>query len=1123
MIPAPAECEKLNDAQKAALDCERDLLVDAGAGAGKTLVLSLRVLALIEEGRARVSEIVAFTFTEKAAAEMRARVQDLLLKRIAQLEHLAAKDSEINERLKRLRAARGEFNLCRISTVHAFCHRLLAEHAWEAGLEPGAPMLEDREQRLTRDAAINRVLTRTRENDDAECASALTRLGAIARLSDLRAMFDRMLRERHEVQPALAHALAAWSDPEAELERRRRAHATLLETALVPALNVLKKLPLKALSSVKAGDTLRGEIEAVMAAARGCPEPESARALAKALLKGDGEPKAFAKGNRKNWASALEAMESALEALREAAALLSEYAGEVLSFELNDEHELRTAATLRDVNCVLSRVLAAYEEERAGSLDYLELELATLKLLRGDEDLREEVCRHARYMLIDEYQDTNSTQSALFELLVERAHFPGRLFAVGDAKQSIYGFRGADVSVFNEARGKIPARNEAAGVKSKQRLPWEMECKNTAERRRGLILLDTNYRTEARLLKLGNTLLDPVLKRDKPERFDAPPQPLEPGRKLKEGERKAALPLEMHFLPTARGAEAGAQDEPELLAQRVEQLRAEGVKLSDIAILARRRSRNAQYARAFARRQIPLVALKEGGLLQTQEALDCISILRALANPTDDIALLGWLRSPFGGLSDDALMALAPDNYYSTPPLFERMKSTAPDSADDREARLRFLENFAALSARVGREAPSAILAAALEQCSAPMSVSCGAQAEQRTANLQRMVEVVRELEPRFASPASLSRELLRRVQDKEEEAQGEPEQGGEYVRLMTIHGAKGLEFPVVIVPDIGNTRSGGDNGWLRALPAAKEPLGLHLPWLGDDDERGSLRPDFAAWQAGLEQDQREIAEYRRLFYVAFTRARDQLILTGAVPTELHQGEGASWAELMLAALGCVAFGNDARKENGLSVQWRQEMQRSEARPLVSDVQRAENALTKGEIPLAHVVDATLAAPLAVPQQEEEVAPDSTEFGTLVHAELERRILARHRGTKMSPRLDIAGQHADNAQAALGKLRKARELPEWRVFDGENERRMDLLRVGDDEFEIVDFKTDIVAGDPQVHAREHYGEQLRTYAGLLRKQLTARKRPVKNLRLLVCFTHPDVPEDRRLVEIPEEA
>jgi ATP-dependent exoDNAse (exonuclease V) beta subunit len=637
-----------------------------------------------------------------------------------------------------------------------------------------------------------------------------------------------------------------------------------------------------------------------------------------------------------------------------------------------------------------------------------------------------------------------------------------------------------------------------------------------------LILLDTNYRTVPRLLKAGNALLEQVLKRAEYQRYDAKPQSLEPGRKLKKDESEAKCPLEIHLLPAARKENAGTEDEPELIAQRVEKLVAEGVKLSDIAILVRRRSRNAEIARAFARHRLPLVVIGEGGLLQTQEALDCISILRALANPGDDIALLGWLRSPFGGLSDEALMALAPAAHGRTPSLFKRLGEARISATDDVAARARFLQNFGALAGRVGRDAPSVLLAAALENSGAAMAISCGAQAEQRTANLQRMIEVVRELEPRFASLASLSRELVRRVEAEEVEVQGEPEQGGEFVRLMTIHGAKGLEFPVVIVPEIGNLKSGGDNGWLRALPAGDAPLGLHIPWLGEGEQRGKLAPDFEAWRAECEAGERERAEYRRLFYVAFTRARDQLILSGTASKDVHEGVQATWGDQLLGALGCTGFGANSRELEGLSLEWWREIARSQPRSLQPDVKRAEAAQVQGKIELSREIDDTLAAPLPQAAQREGVAPDAVEFGTLVHAELERRILARNRGAKMTRRDGEVGRHADNAEAVLGKLRKARELPEWRMFDGESERRLDLLRSADDEFEIVDFKTDAFDGDPEAFARDRHSEQLREYAGLLRKQLAARRITPKKLRLLVCFTAPGIPDDKRLIEISEQ-
>ncbi|MEE9311923.1 MAG: UvrD-helicase domain-containing protein, partial [Planctomycetota bacterium] len=143
----PEAAKTLNDGQKAALDLDRDLLVMAGAGAGKTEVLGLRILALLEHGRARIQDIVAFTFTNKAAAEMRERVQLKLMQRIAEL----TEEGEVTRR-DLLMQARRDFDQNRISTMHSFCQRLLNEYAWEVGLEPNAPLLDERQQKQTRDA-----------------------------------------------------------------------------------------------------------------------------------------------------------------------------------------------------------------------------------------------------------------------------------------------------------------------------------------------------------------------------------------------------------------------------------------------------------------------------------------------------------------------------------------------------------------------------------------------------------------------------------------------------------------------------------------------------------------------------------------------------------------------------------------------------------------------------------------------------------------------------------------------------------------------------------------------------------------------------------------------------------
>jgi ATP-dependent exoDNAse (exonuclease V) beta subunit len=243
-MTAPAATLKLNDAQRAALDLGRDLLVSAGAGAGKTQVLGLRYLAALETGRARVGEILAFTFTEKAAAEMRQRVQKLLLERLNELRAGPA--------LANLLRARAEFANNRISTVHAFCKRLLSEYAWEAGLEPNAPVLDERDQRMARDAAIRRVLLQVSEDDP--LAPVLERLSASTRLYSLNWMLHRAIQQRHSLGEALREAARAWADPEAEVARRKQAWEEWQAAALAPVLAELGKLDMRAANAAGGAD-----------------------------------------------------------------------------------------------------------------------------------------------------------------------------------------------------------------------------------------------------------------------------------------------------------------------------------------------------------------------------------------------------------------------------------------------------------------------------------------------------------------------------------------------------------------------------------------------------------------------------------------------------------------------------------------------------------------------------------------------------------------------------------------------------------------------------------------------------------------------------------------------------
>ncbi|MBE7492515.1 MAG: UvrD-helicase domain-containing protein [Planctomycetes bacterium] len=1098
----PAATDKLNDGQRAALDLGRDLLVSAGAGAGKTQVLALRILAALEYGRARVPEIVAFTFTEKAAAEMRQRVQGLLL---ARLEELRAAGP--SPELENLRRARAEFAQSRITTVHGFCHRLLAEYAWETNLEPGAPVLEPRDQAACRDAAVRRVLLHTGAQDP--LAGPLERLSANARMFALVATLRGGLAERATFGRALRNAATAWRDPEAELARRRVLWRQWQARALEPVLQAMARFDRAAIArAAGAGDKLA---QAMQTALEIASRSDAGVRDFDPLLRSDGKPRSFGNaGNKNNWPkdtleAARQAMTEAVEALGMARAMLGR-------FVFDEAHERRCGGVLADLDAVFAAVCAAYAEECAGALDFLELELRAIALLRDHAAVAREVGQNIRLILVDEYQDTNPAQAELFALLAAADATPGRFFAVGDSKQSIYGFRGSDVSVFNNAEHEIAARNRAlAGTP--QSLPWGLATSDEPRRRLGLIGLDTNYRSRQSLLDAGNELFARVFHRDVVRPFDARPQAMRPP----EVQPFDGPAVHLHMIAAAGRAAPGAArtaTEAEFVARRVLELTAGGVPAGDIAILVRRGTRNDDYRAAFANAGIPLLLVGDSGLLNTQEAQDCINLLRLCADPLDDMAALAVLRSPLGGLSDPELTRLA---LSGRGPLLERLRKWS--GLADCPAGQRFLGVYDELQALVGREPPALLLAHAIGALGYALAIGCGNEADQRLANLNRLVEVTRELQTRWPVLGSLARELAARAADSDDEPQGLAEQSAGGVRLMTVHRSKGLEFSVVIVPDIGS-RPGSDAGLVRDVPPdPARPLGLWLKAIADDT-RGQFMPDFAAWQASLDAAERSGAEEKRVLYVAWTRAKHQLVLIGTMTREV---QGESWGAQILRAIGVTEFGQTpTRLPRGMTLNWQQPAEAPLPVSRQEQIGVLRRALQEGRVGVPAPLDVSLVTPLEQPQFAARAHdPEAAEFGSLVHSGLEHCLRTG------SPEAGLADatvrEHVATALEALRTLPPAiEEKPEFSFVTTEGARRVDLLRVlAGDRFQIIDFKSDEIprAGLAQVMDEKH-GTQLRDYARALRSYLESRGRPCSGVDLYVCLSGArTLAPEQRLVEI----
>ncbi len=764
-----------------------DLLLDAGAGSGKTSVLVERfVRAVIEDG-VEVTAILAITFTDKAAAELRDRIR-------ARLRELGADEQA--------RATEGAF----ISTIHGFCARVLRAGALTAGLDPGFVVL-DRDQSEPLAAAAF---------DDALAELARTDAGAVELVAN------------YGAGPLRAAVLAVY----AQLRSRGQRSPRLPPCPPPPG-------PESAAALGAAVEALAAELG--MIADPGAKVSEALRKLdrCRELLQDGTEP----------WPAELDAVRLPGNGAALSTHACSAYAAALGRYRA--DCAARAAAPVRDQ---LDALLAAFGERYAdrkrelSGVDFEDLELMTRELLLTRDELRERYAQRFERIMVDELQDTNRVQLELIETIADE-----NLFTVGDAQQSIYRFRHADVELF-EQRGE---RLAAVGRRAR---------------------LQTNFRSRPEILTALNAGFANALG-DQFRPLVAGRPPVGPGAsvELLLVDKGADWELEGLAAPW-RLAEAQA------LAGRIAQLVAAGTAPGEIVVLIRATTDMRAYERALERRGLPTYVIGGRGYWLHPQVLDMTSYLRALANPHDEEALYAVLASPLGGATIDALVVLGGaarerghDPWWV---LTSARDELAVLPGPDREALDRFAGWFERERTAVARSGIEELLDRALSETGYDLEILALPGGRRRLANVRKLMRLARDYEREHGPDlrgfltAIADRAAGRATESRESEAPVEGE-GLDAIRLMTIHRAKGLEFDTVCVADLGRSmrpphvilRVDGD---LR--------LGLRLARAGAGGRVSALDYDTI----GAAERRAEEAEERRLFYVAMTRARERLILSGA-------------------------------------------------------------------------------------------------------------------------------------------------------------------------------------------------------------------------------------------------
>ncbi|HEY7257100.1 MAG TPA: UvrD-helicase domain-containing protein [Solirubrobacterales bacterium] len=809
---------ELTPEQEAAVATDRsEALVEAGAGTGKTGVMVERYCRLVCEQGLDPDEILAFTFTDKAAAELRERIRSALLQRSL------AGSGRAGELL-------AGFGGAWVTTIHGFCNRLLAGHPVAARIDPRFRVLDAPEAERIAAEAFEEALRAFLEGGDAQRERTL----ASYELAGLRSIVIEVheeLRSRGHPRPMLPEPAAG--DAAAAVRRAAEAAAAAVEDPKLrgPAREIAERA---AQELAGTGATL--------------PDLDLVSAL---RTKNGGEP--------------LNAYRDAIEA---ACARVAE-AGE-------------GGLVYRDIGELLVEFSARFRraKERRSGVDFEDLQLLAVDLLERDE-IGAEYQRRFSHILLDEFQDTNRLQLRLVEALRGPAT---RLMVVGDELQSIYGFRHADLDVFRERRRAAEERPEAEAM-----------------------ALSGNFRARPELIgavnEIGRALFGDAYR---PLRVGAEPAPEEnsgggpavemlltaDGGRWKKDRSLDLRPATDATTPRDQLAEA------RYLAARLRQLVDGGVERGGIVVLLRAFTHLDAYEDSLERAGLRPYTVGGQGYWSHQQVGDVCALLATIANPLDDERLFGALASPACGAAPDTLWLLrrAAGGGMHVWPVLERVAGIGDHDPreperleqippEERELLRDFTERIAGLRSRGPRLGLSDLIDAAVTETGYDLATLSRPAGEARFANVRKLMRIAAEFEAREGRDLRGLLEYLAIRADADADAgAATAAEAHDGVRIMTVHGAKGLEFDVVAVPMLGRRLLAGRLPVLAVGRGEDPDVGLQLRRLGAPSVNL-----FHYRELCDDLQQRGAEEELRLFHVAATRARRRLILSGVVEPKAKQ------------------------------------------------------------------------------------------------------------------------------------------------------------------------------------------------------------------------------------------
>ncbi len=868
---------ELTSEQEKAITTEGfSLAVSAGAGSGKTRVLVDRYMHLLKTKDWDMRQLVAITFTEKAAREMRNRIRQMINE-----EDGKAEENEY----KKWRYYQERLDGARISTIHSFCESLLRANPAEARVDPRFDIIEEVDADILLGDVIEEVLSEAKFEDK---ELKLLREYGVKRVRDILYYFVNNRYEIDEIfscyqlnnPDGISRILQRWQQELEELKNKKLAEL-LNDPSIQDRVEFIRNN--RALDPVDRMEIVRRSLIDIL---NGLNKDKTSfiKSLSEFLNNMN-----LSGGSAKNWGSKdnLSRIKEALRTIRE----LYEDKSDILSREI-DEGDKYVAHLLPFWERLYRKVcdrFSAYKDE-ANYLDFADLQISAYRMLKEYPEVLKRYRDEIKTIMVDEFQDVNELQKDIVYLLTEMGEEQGRLFVVGDDKQSIYRFRGADVTVFKEVKEEL--------------------------RRKGApeINLNTSFRSQKRLLDFFNHIFAQIFKIEgrKPYPFEAEFQSLSAYRQKRTPERCVELHLihEVDEEGNKSKVEEIRKAEARALARRVRELveierikvednaRWREARYNDIAMLFKVTTDFPLYEEALKDEGIPFVTISGRGFYEHQEVKDILNLLRVLNNPYDDLSLAGILRSPLFSLSDESLYILRKNGYH----FWDAIRDNLDGLSEEERGKAKLAEEVLRRLSRVaGKVSIFELLLKAMEETGYSAVLTGLFDGPRRRGNVEKLLELAKSTKEVILSEFITYVETLSQMDDREGEATIEVDNA---VRLMSIHKAKGLEFPIVILP----TAISQGSKSLAPILAIRD-YGIAAKRL--DREEGRLVKTTAYLIAEAREEEMDRAETNRLLYVALTRARDYLIISGKT------GGKDDWLSQILGALNI-----DHNGEGDISFPW---------------------------------------------------------------------------------------------------------------------------------------------------------------------------------------------------------